>query len=241
MPPAPAPQVTDGPYTSFDPFHWDPFPMPTFLVTPSAATPTSSNWVDPLTQGVPAPPKLPVWAIVLMAVSLGIGFLILCYYAHKSSKPWSAKLPSESDPNRKKLSFSQTVEKMMVIEMETKPIAAPPPAYTGNKPATQSYTRSDNQPSPKDQALRKSSIPRVIGKLSDPPAYLTSMEKKWHGFDDESALRESITHANTRHNKHKDSDVPKPYIAPSRKRSAQAASDAEQGLPPIVRPQGARW
>ncbi|KAK7055136.1 hypothetical protein R3P38DRAFT_1345562 [Favolaschia claudopus] len=43
MPPAPAPQVTTGPYTSFDPFHWDPFPMPTFLVTPSAATPTSSE------------------------------------------------------------------------------------------------------------------------------------------------------------------------------------------------------
>ncbi|KAK7027605.1 hypothetical protein R3P38DRAFT_2938553 [Favolaschia claudopus] len=238
MPPAPAPQETTGPYTSFDPFYWNPFPMPTFLVTPSAATPTSSNWVDPLTQDVPAAPKLPVWAIVLMAVSLGIGFLLLCYYAQKSSKAWSVDLPSRSDPNRKKLSFSQTVEKMMVIEMATKPkpksIRAPPPAYTGNKSVKKSSAR---QPSPKP---RKSSIPRVIGKLSDPPAYLTSMEKKWSGFD-ESALRESITHANTRHNKHKDSDVPKPYIGPSRKKSAQAAIDAEQGLPPLVRPEGARW
>ncbi|KAK7029821.1 hypothetical protein R3P38DRAFT_2931513 [Favolaschia claudopus] len=203
MPPAPAPQETTGPYTSFDPFYWDP------------ATPTSSNWVDPLTQGVPAAPKLPVWAIVLMAISLGTGFLLLCYYAQKSSKAWSVDLPSRSDPNRKKLSFSQTVEKMMIIEMETKPkpksIRAPPPAYTGNKSVRQKSSAH------KDEAPRKSSLPRVIGKLSDPPAYLTSMEKKWSGFD-EPALRESITHANTRHNKHKDSAVPKPYIGPSRKR-----------------------
>ncbi|KAK7055163.1 hypothetical protein R3P38DRAFT_2845501 [Favolaschia claudopus] len=228
MPPAPAPQVTDGPYTSFDPFHWDPFPMPTFLVTPSAATPTSSNWVDPLTQGVPAAPKLPIWAIVLMAVSLAVGFLLLCYYAQKSSKAWSVDLPSRSDPNRKKISFSQTVEKMMVIEMETKPkpksIRAPPPAYTGNKSVRFSpYVKksSARQPSSKDEVPRKSSIPRVTGKLSDPPAYPTSMEKKSHSVDDDAARRESITHANTHHNKHKDSDVPKPYIAPSRKKSAQ--------------------
>ncbi|KAK7052444.1 hypothetical protein R3P38DRAFT_2860361, partial [Favolaschia claudopus] len=229
MPPAPAPQDTAGPYTSFDPFHWDPFPMPTFLVTPSAATPTSSNWVDPLTQGVPAPPKLPVWGIVLMAVSLGIGFLFICYYAYKSSKVWSAKLPSEN-PNREKLSFSQKVEKIMVGEVVTKPIAAPPPAYTGNKSMKQSSVRSPKaQPSLSlkdvDEAPRKPSILRETDKLSDPPAYLVSMENKWYGFD-ESALRESITHANTRHNKHKDSDIPKPYIGPSRKKSMQAARAA---------------
>ncbi|KAK7048392.1 hypothetical protein R3P38DRAFT_2869084 [Favolaschia claudopus] len=233
MPPAPA-------YTSPtpDPFAWDPFPMPTFLVTPSpAAQPTSSNWVDPLIASAPAPPMMPVWGIVLMAVSLFLGFVFLSYYGIKSGKVWSAKFKMHKAETKEKLSFSQSVEKIVIGEVST-PIKPPAPAYTGTTPAKQSSLRS---------AWTKPGSPRkppvlLESKTSSPSVYLTlpPQSRAERGVD---RLHASITHANTLHNQRKADNIShKPYIAPrkssppSESNSAPALNGQAKTVPFINRP-----